>query len=185
MWREKFPVHLQGIKLCSQLHYWPPLHPRVSYVKSIVSQEFWDYKSELSLILWLVHTTGNYSQIFGTACSSKGRILNATSAVKKGKIICLIKHHTMKTYWGSGVIAAHILNLALGIGDWSASLPGCFIPGVRAPGTHWIGGWFHKMKSNVDTGESVIILPNSHIKCFMGFPYFHHFLGLLRVDIIP
>jgi hypothetical protein len=25
--------------------------------------------------------------------------------------------------------------------EWSASRPGCFTPGERAPGTHWIGGW--------------------------------------------
>jgi hypothetical protein len=26
-------------------------------------------------------------------------------------------------------------------GEWSASRPGCFTLGERAPGTHWIGGW--------------------------------------------
>jgi hypothetical protein len=26
-------------------------------------------------------------------------------------------------------------------GEWSASLPGRFTPGERAPGTHWIGDW--------------------------------------------
>jgi hypothetical protein len=26
-------------------------------------------------------------------------------------------------------------------GEWSASRPGRFIPVVRAPGTHWTGGW--------------------------------------------
>jgi hypothetical protein len=26
-------------------------------------------------------------------------------------------------------------------GEWSASRPGHFTPGERAPGTHWIGGW--------------------------------------------
>jgi len=30
---------------------------------------------------------------------------------------------------------------ALGGGEWSASRPGCFISGVRAPGTHRKGGW--------------------------------------------
>jgi hypothetical protein len=25
--------------------------------------------------------------------------------------------------------------------DWSASLPGRFIPTEKASGTHWIGGW--------------------------------------------
>jgi hypothetical protein len=31
--------------------------------------------------------------------------------------------------------------LALAGGEWSASRPGRFTPGERAPGTHWIGGW--------------------------------------------
>jgi hypothetical protein len=26
-------------------------------------------------------------------------------------------------------------------GEWSASRPGRFTPGLRVPGTHWIGGW--------------------------------------------
>jgi hypothetical protein len=30
---------------------------------------------------------------------------------------------------------------ALVRGEWSASRPGRFTPGERAPGTHWIGGW--------------------------------------------
>jgi hypothetical protein len=30
---------------------------------------------------------------------------------------------------------------ALDGGDWSASHPGRFTPGERAPGTHWIEGW--------------------------------------------
>jgi hypothetical protein len=30
---------------------------------------------------------------------------------------------------------------AIDEGEWSASRPGRFNPGERAPGTHWIGGW--------------------------------------------
>jgi hypothetical protein len=30
---------------------------------------------------------------------------------------------------------------ALAGGEWSASRPGRFTPGERAPGTYWIGGW--------------------------------------------
>jgi hypothetical protein len=26
-------------------------------------------------------------------------------------------------------------------GEWLFSYPGCFIPGERAPGTHWLRGW--------------------------------------------
>jgi hypothetical protein len=30
---------------------------------------------------------------------------------------------------------------ALAGGECSASRPGCFTPGERAPGAHWLGGW--------------------------------------------
>jgi hypothetical protein len=30
---------------------------------------------------------------------------------------------------------------ALDGGEWSASRVDCFTPGVKSPGTHWIGGW--------------------------------------------
>jgi hypothetical protein len=42
---------------------------------------------------------------------------------------------------GSGRTAPPFLTSALDGGEWSASRPGLFIPGERAPGTHWIGGW--------------------------------------------
>jgi hypothetical protein len=46
----------------------------------------------------------------------------------------------MKAY-GEVYVEIHIfLTLTLTEGEWSASLPGCFTPGDRAPGTHWIGG---------------------------------------------
>jgi hypothetical protein len=35
----------------------------------------------------------------------------------------------------------HPLTSALDGGEWSASRPSCFIPGERAPGIHWLGGW--------------------------------------------
>jgi hypothetical protein len=34
-----------------------------------------------------------------------------------------------------------LLTSALVGGEWSVSRPGRFIPGERAPGTHWIGSW--------------------------------------------
>jgi hypothetical protein len=39
----------------------------------------------------------------------------------------------------SGRIDPHFLDL--GLDEWSASRPGRFTPGERAPGTHSIGGW--------------------------------------------
>jgi hypothetical protein len=38
-------------------------------------------------------------------------------------------------------MAPPFLNMALDGGEWSASRPGRFTPGERAPYTHWIGGW--------------------------------------------
>jgi hypothetical protein len=55
--------------------------------------------------------------------------------------LCLIKHHAMKAHWGSGGTAPRVLDLSTSGSEWSASLPGCFTPRERAPGTHWVGGW--------------------------------------------
>jgi hypothetical protein len=56
--------------------------------------------------------------------------------------LCLTKHHSVKTYWGSRSIAPCILlTSALDGVEWSASRTGRFTPRERAPGTHWIGGW--------------------------------------------
>jgi hypothetical protein len=43
-----------------------------------------------------------------------------------------------------GVVDAYthvFLTSALILSEWSASRPGRFTPGDRAPGTHLIGGW--------------------------------------------
>jgi hypothetical protein len=42
------------------------------------------------------------------------------------------------------------LTSALVGGEWSASRPGRFTPGERAPGTHWIGGWVDPRASMED-----------------------------------
>jgi hypothetical protein len=46
----------------------------------------------------------------------------------------------MKACGGMDVQIHIFLTLALAGGEWSASLPGRFTPGERAPDTHWIGG---------------------------------------------
>jgi hypothetical protein len=43
------------------------------------------------------------------------------------------------------------LTLALVGGEWSASRPGRFTPGERAPGPQWTGGWVDPRASEVDT----------------------------------
>jgi hypothetical protein len=45
----------------------------------------------------------------------------------------------MKAYGGMDVQNHIFLTSVLTGREWSASRPGCFTPGERAPGTHWIG----------------------------------------------
>jgi hypothetical protein len=47
----------------------------------------------------------------------------------------------MKVYGGVDVQIHIFLTLALAGGEQSASRPGRFTPGERAPCTHWTGGW--------------------------------------------
>jgi hypothetical protein len=47
----------------------------------------------------------------------------------------------MKAYGGVDVQIHIFLTSSLVDGEWSASRPGRFTPGERAPSTHWIGGW--------------------------------------------
>jgi hypothetical protein len=49
--------------------------------------------------------------------------------------LCLTKHHIIYTYWGMEVYIHAFLISALDGGEWSASRPGRFTPGVRAPST--------------------------------------------------
>jgi hypothetical protein len=49
--------------------------------------------------------------------------------------------NAMKAYGGLDVLIHIFLTSALVGGEWSASRPGRFTPGERAPGTHRIGGW--------------------------------------------
>jgi hypothetical protein len=61
----------------------------------------------------------------------------------------------MKT-WGTGGIAPPFLISALDGGECSASHPGRFTPGERAPGTHWIGGWVG-LRVDLDAVEKIKI----------------------------
>jgi hypothetical protein len=51
------------------------------------------------------------------------------------------KHYTLKAYGGVDVKIHVFLTSAVIGSEWSASRVGRFIPGERAPGTHWKGGW--------------------------------------------
>jgi hypothetical protein len=46
----------------------------------------------------------------------------------------------MMAYGGVDIYIHIFLTSALAGGEWSASRPGPFTPGNKAPGTHWIGG---------------------------------------------
>jgi hypothetical protein len=46
----------------------------------------------------------------------------------------------MKAYGGVDIYIHLFLTSSLAGGEWSASHPGSFTPGERAPGTHWTGG---------------------------------------------
>jgi hypothetical protein len=52
-------------------------------------------------------------------------------------LLCLTKHHAMKTNGGVKNIQLHTsLTLAPDGGEWSVSWPSCFIPKERVPITH-------------------------------------------------
>jgi hypothetical protein len=71
---------------------------------------------------------------------SSSRILKSLKKSKgKGKVYpCayLIKHYAMKAYGGVDVQGNVFLTSVLAGGKWSASRPGRFTHGERAPGTH-------------------------------------------------
>jgi hypothetical protein len=70
------------------------------------------------------------------------RTIASFALKKKVKLsVCLTKHCSMKAYEGLDVQIQILLTSALVGGEWSASHPCPFTLGVRAHGTHWIGGW--------------------------------------------
>jgi hypothetical protein len=77
--------------------------------------------------------TFGYSLVLRTVLKGKG---------KKVKLsLCLTKHDAMKTYWGSGGITLHILDLG-NRWRWVVSFTSRpFTSREIALGTHWIGGW--------------------------------------------
>jgi hypothetical protein len=57
----------------------------------------------------------------------------------------------MKVYWEWIYRPMFFLTSALVEDEWSVSRPGHFIPGVRAPCAHWIGGWMDPRAGLDDT----------------------------------
>jgi hypothetical protein len=69
--------------------------------------------------------------------------------------LSLFKHHAMKAYGGVNVQIHIFLTSALAGGEWSASRPGRFTPGQKAPGTHWIRGWVDP-RASLDDVEKIL-----------------------------
>jgi hypothetical protein len=57
---------------------------------------------------------------------------------EKGKVVPVLSYLSI---WESADIALPFLTSSIDGGEWSASCPGRFTPGERAPDTHWIRGW--------------------------------------------
>jgi hypothetical protein len=65
----------------------------------------------------------------------------------------------MKTYVEVDVLIHIFLTSVLVGGQWSASCPGRFTPGERAPGTHWIGSWVGHRAGRDDEKRNFLTLP--------------------------
>jgi hypothetical protein len=86
----------------------------------------------------------------------------------------------MKAYEGVDVLTHIFLTSALVGGEWSASRPGRFIHGERAPGTYWIGGWVNPGAGldNVEKRE-LLTLPGLELRP-LGCPAHSQSLYRLR-----
>jgi hypothetical protein len=70
----------------------------------------------------------------------------------KEKVFPVLNQAPFQDVLGSEGIAPLSLTSAVGRGEWSASRPGRFTSGDRAPGAHWIGGWV-ELTTGVDAVE--------------------------------
>jgi hypothetical protein len=61
----------------------------------------------------------------------------------------------MKAYGGMDIYTHVFLTSAQVGGEWSASRPSRFTPGIRAPGTHWIGDWVGP-RAGLDDVEKIL-----------------------------
>jgi hypothetical protein len=80
------------------------------------------------------------------------------SVIEETKKYIYIKYYAMKAYWGVDVYIHVFLTSALVGNKWSASCPGNFIPGERAPETHWIRSWVGP-RTGLDDKEKRKFLP--------------------------
>jgi hypothetical protein len=65
----------------------------------------------------------------------------------------------MKTFEGPDVWIHIFLISTLARGEWSASRPGRFTPGERAPSTHWLGGWLDPRAGLDDVEKRKLLTP--------------------------
>jgi hypothetical protein len=71
--------------------------------------------------------------------------------VKAQLNLCLIKHHTIKTY-GRMKVNLHTLTV-LDEHEWSASCSSCFSLGESSPTIYWIGSWIACKEKNLSLSE--------------------------------
>jgi hypothetical protein len=100
---------------------------------------------------YFVHSNG---MLFSLFLSFFFRMEYILSLTQKGEVV-LVLNWLSATPWrrvGSGGIVVAFVTSALDGGEWSVSLPCRFIPGERAPGTYWIGGWVG-LRASLDAKE--------------------------------
>jgi hypothetical protein len=89
----------------------------------------------------LLHLASKYTETATSEEVSHIMLILIIYMKVKVKSLCLTKHRTMKTYWGSGCKAPRILDLGT---RWrwvvSCTPRPLYLQG-KSPGTHWIGGW--------------------------------------------
>jgi hypothetical protein len=91
--------------------------------------------------------------------------------------------------WGSGGIALLFSTSALGGGEWSASRPYSFIPGVTAPDTYSIGGWVGPRVGLGRCGEdkkSCTAGNRTHaVQLILNYPDSNHLIPKTRLKLNP
>jgi hypothetical protein len=75
----------------------------------------------------------------------------------------------MKAYGGVDVWNRIFLASALAGSEWSASRPGRFTPGARAPSTQWIGGCIDPRAGLDDMKKKFLTLPGLELRT-LGHP---------------
>jgi hypothetical protein len=94
-------------------------------------------------------------------------------------VCCLIRNYDIKIYCEVEVKLHAVLTSVLGGGDWQASRPSHFTPGVKATDTPWIGGWVGptagldavaKRESRCSAGDRTpVVQPAAHSLSWLSY----------------